>query len=98
MERFEEFERRITRSLANMDAKMSYLHESTGQLQASFTEFQEDINEFMSYMAEHITDHEKRLSRLEKHAGFWRQSTIRQTVNVSFCRKDYISMYPFLNA
>ncbi len=56
MDRFEEFESRINRSLANMDAKISYLHESTGQLKESFNEFQEDINEFMKYVAEHISD------------------------------------------
>jgi hemerythrin superfamily protein len=67
MERFEEFEQRV---LSNMDAKISFLHESTGQLKNSFGEFQEEIGEFMNYVAEHVSDHEQRLSRIEKHIGF----------------------------
>nr|MBI1230166.1 hypothetical protein [Cytophagales bacterium] len=70
MERFEEFEQRVKDSLSNMDAKISFLHESTGQLKNSFGEFQEEIGEFMNYVAEHVADYEQRLSRIEKHIGF----------------------------
>lgn len=70
MERFVEFEQRVKRALSNMDAKISFLHESTGQLKNSFGEFQEEIGEFMNYEAEHVPDHEQRLSRIEKHIGF----------------------------
>ncbi|WP_157972047.1 hypothetical protein [Pleomorphovibrio marinus] len=69
MERFEEFEQRVKRALTNVDAKISYLHESTGHLKDSFGEFQEEIGEFMNYVAGHVADHEKRLLRLEKHIG-----------------------------
>ena len=47
MEKFEEFEHRIKRALNNMDAKISYLHDSTGQLKNSFGEFQEEMDEFI---------------------------------------------------
>jgi len=69
MERFEEFEQRIKLALSNMDAKISYLHDSTGHLKNSFGEFQKEIGEFMNYVAEHVADHEQRLSRIEKHIG-----------------------------
>ncbi|WP_154859476.1 hypothetical protein [Cyclobacterium xiamenense] len=58
MDRFDEFEQRVKPALGNMDAKISFLHESTGQLKNSFGEFQEEIGEFMNYVAEHVADHE----------------------------------------
>lgn len=70
VERFEEFEQQVKGSLNNMGAKISFLHESTGQLKNSLGEFQEAIGEFMTYVAEHVSDHEQRLSRIEKRIGF----------------------------
>ncbi|WP_439482808.1 hypothetical protein [Cyclobacterium plantarum] len=69
MEKFEEFEQRIKRALNNMDPKISFLHDSTGQLKDSFGEFQEEMGELMHFVASHVTDHEQRLSRIEKHIG-----------------------------
>lgn len=70
MERVEELEHRVKMALSNMDAKISFLHDSTGQLKNSFGEFQDEIGEFMNYVAEHVTDHKQRLSRIEKHIGY----------------------------
>lgn len=69
MEKFEEFEHRIKRALNNMDAKISYLHDATGQLKNSFGEFQEEMDEFMHFVGNHVSDHEQRLIRIEKHMG-----------------------------
>ena len=68
-ERFEEFEKRVNRALANMDAKISYLHDATGQVKSTFGEFKEEISDFMQYIAEQVSDHEQRITRLEKNAG-----------------------------
>jgi hypothetical protein len=69
MEKFEEFEHRIKRALNNMDAKISYLHDATGQLKNSFGEFQEEMYEFMHFVGNQVSDHEQRLIRIEKHMG-----------------------------
>jgi hypothetical protein len=69
MKRFDEFEKRVNRALANMDAKISYLHDATGQVKNTFGEFKDEIGDFMQYMAEQVSDHENRIDRLEKNAG-----------------------------
>ena len=55
MDRFEEFEQRVNRALTHMDAKISSLHQTTGELKSSFGDFQEEMGEFMKYIAEHVT-------------------------------------------
>ena len=69
MKSHEEFERKIKRSLNNMEAKISYLHESVKGLNESFHEFHEDISEYMAFSAESHADHEKRIAKLEKKLG-----------------------------
>lgn len=69
MKSHEEFEKKINRSLNNMEAKISYLHESVKGLNESFKEFHEDISEYMAFTAESYADHERRLSVLEKKIG-----------------------------
>jgi hypothetical protein len=49
MNRYKEFEQKIKRSLNQMDAKIGYLHEGVKGLQDSFSEFREDITEYMSF-------------------------------------------------
>lgn len=66
MERFEELEKRINKALNNMEAKISFLHDSTGQLKVSFGELQEETGEFMKYIAEHVTNHAQRISKIKK--------------------------------
>ena len=68
-ERFEEFEKRVSRTLANMDAKISHLHDATGQVKSTFGEFKGEISDFMQFMAKQVSDHENRITRLEKNAG-----------------------------
>ncbi|MDO6440186.1 hypothetical protein Q4534_22350 [Cyclobacterium sp. 1_MG-2023] len=69
MEKFEEFEHRIKRALNNLDAKISYLNDVTGQFKNSFGEFQKEMDEFMHFVGNHVSDHEQRLIRIEKRMG-----------------------------
>ena len=78
MDKFEEFQQRINRALANMEAKISFVHQSVGEMKASFEEFTEEMNDFMQYMAERVMDHEDRLSRVEKRLDNLGQSPTDQ--------------------
>lgn len=49
-----------------MDAKISYLHDAVKDLKKSHNEFQEEMTDFMSFMAEGLADHETRISYIEK--------------------------------
>ncbi len=64
---FKEFEQRVNRSLTEMKAQISALHQTTGTLKESFDDFDAEMIEFMKFMAEHVSDHEDRLKRIEKH-------------------------------
>lgn len=66
MKSHEGFEKRINRSLNAMETKISYLNEGVKGLQESFKEFHEGVAEFMAFSAEKYSDHEKRLTALEK--------------------------------
>lgn len=66
MKNHEEFQRKISKSLNQMEAKISYLHEGVKGLSEAFKSFEEDITEFMAFTAENYADHEKRISNLEK--------------------------------
>ena len=66
MDKFQEFEQRVNRALVNMDAKITSLHQSTGALKSSFNDFREKMGDFMQFMAEHVSDHERRLLSIEK--------------------------------
>ena len=68
-DKFNEFEQRVNRALSEMDAKLSHLHNSTGELKSTFTYFQDEIGDFMKHMAEYVTDHKTRLKCLGKNAG-----------------------------
>ena len=49
-----------------MEAKIEYLHDGVKGLGSAFKDFQLEITDFMSFTAEHYSDHEKRISELEK--------------------------------
>ncbi len=66
MSKHEEFQRKINRSLNQMEAKISYLHDGVKGLADAFKDFEQDITEFMAFTAESYADHEKRISDLEK--------------------------------
>jgi len=66
MKSHEEFEIKIKRSLNTMEAKISYLHDGVKGLSEAFKDFQEEITEFMSFTADNYTDHEKRITSIEK--------------------------------
>ena len=64
--RWNESRTKIERSLNQMDAKISFLHDGVKGLAASHKGFQEKMTDFMSFMAEGLSDHEKRISNLER--------------------------------
>ena len=66
MDKFQEFEQRVNRALVVMDAKITSLHETTGELKSSFGDFKEEMGDFMQFMAEHISDHKERLDALDR--------------------------------
>lgn len=67
--RFNEFRKKIEARLNHMDAKISYLHDAVKDLKKSHNEFQEEMTDFMSFMAEGLADHETRISSIEKKLG-----------------------------
>ena len=68
-DKFNKFKERIERTVAHLDAKVSLLHQTTGELKATTNDLKEEVGDFMQFMAEYVTDHEARLQRLEKNAG-----------------------------
>lgn len=64
-----DFEKKINRSLNQMEAKIIFLQEGVKGFRDSFVEFRENINEYMSFSAEKYADHESRIAKLEKQAG-----------------------------
>ena len=59
----------VERSLNHVDAKISYLHDALKGVKKSHNEFQEEMTDFMSFMAEGLADHETRISSIEKKLG-----------------------------
>lgn len=68
-DKFNEFKQRVERAVAHLDAKVSLLHQTTGELKEGTNDLKEEMGDFMQFMAEYVTDHEARLKRLEKNAG-----------------------------
>lgn len=64
--KFNEFRKKIERSLNHMDSKISFLHDGVKALRESHNEFQEEMTDFMSFIAEGLADHESRISTIEK--------------------------------
>ncbi|MEM8940260.1 MAG: hypothetical protein AAGC64_13045 [Bacteroidota bacterium] len=52
LNKFEEFKKKIERSLNQMEAKISFLHDGVKGLKESHKEFQGEMTDFMSFMAE----------------------------------------------
>lgn len=52
LNKFEEFRKKIERSLNQMEAKISFLHDGVKGLKESHKEFQGEMTDFMSFMAE----------------------------------------------
>ena len=66
LNKFNEFRLKIERSLAQMDVKISFLHDGVKGLAESHKGFQGEMTNFMSFMAEGLADHESRISSIEK--------------------------------
>tara|TARA_R100000027_G_scaffold55112_1_gene44270 strand:+ start:2804 stop:2971 length:168 start_codon:yes stop_codon:yes gene_type:complete len=52
-----------------MDAKISFLHDGFKGLSESHKGFMDEMNDFMSFVAEGLSDHENRLKNIEKKIG-----------------------------
>ncbi|MEQ8358209.1 MAG: hypothetical protein RH860_01895 [Cytophagales bacterium] len=66
MKRREEFEKKVSRSLNSMDAKISFLNEGIKGLSDSFKIFREDMGDYMAFTSDQFSDHEKRIKEIEK--------------------------------
>lgn len=66
LKKFNEFKKKIEKSLNQMDAKISFLNDGVKGLASSHKEFQQEMTDFMSFMAEGLADHESRISLIEK--------------------------------
>jgi len=66
MKKFEDFKTRIDRKLNMVDAKLSYMNDGLNGLSKAFKEFRAEMDGFIDFAAESYSDHEKRISELEK--------------------------------
>ncbi len=66
MKKFEDFKIKIDRKLNVVDAKLSYMNEGLKGLSKAFKEFRSEMDDFIDFTAESYSDHEKRISELEK--------------------------------
>jgi len=64
--KFEEFKTKIERKLINMEANVSYIHEGVKGLSESVTDLKEEMTDFMSFAIDSFSDHENKLTYLEK--------------------------------
>ncbi|MEM9327315.1 MAG: hypothetical protein AAGA85_16735 [Bacteroidota bacterium] len=64
--KFNEFRGKIEKSLNDMEAKLSFMNDGIKGLAHSHKNFQEEMSDFMSFMAESLSDHEQRIIALEK--------------------------------
>ena len=66
MSQYEDFEKKIKKSLNTIVAKINFLHEGVTGLREVFKDFNEKITDFMAFTASNYADHEKRISAIEK--------------------------------
>ncbi len=66
LQQFNEFRKKIESRLTQMDAKIAFLHDGVKGLADSHKGFQEEMTDFMAFMADGLADHEKRISNLER--------------------------------
>lgn len=57
LNQFNQFRKKIEERLVQMDAKISFLHDGVKGLAESHKGFQEEMTDFMSFMAEGLADH-----------------------------------------
>ncbi len=65
LNKFNEFQGKIERRLNEMDAKISFLHDGVKGLSESHKGFMDEMNDFMSFVAEGLSDHENRIKSIE---------------------------------
>ena len=62
---FEEFRRKVDRRMANMDAKLEYMHKGIMGFREELKDFREEFHDFIDFTHENYQDHEKRLVAIE---------------------------------
>jgi hypothetical protein len=67
LNKFNEFRHKIEKRLNEMDAKISFLHDGVKGLSESHKGFMGEMGDFMSFVAEGLSDHEQRIKLLEKN-------------------------------
>ena len=69
LNRFEEFRKRVEKKMNELEAKMSFVNDSVKNMALSFTDFKDEMTDFMVFSAESFLDHENRLRAVEKKLG-----------------------------
>ena len=64
--RFKEFKSRIDRKINAMDAKIAYMHDGLKGLHEALGDFKEELDMFIDFASENYSDHERRITALEK--------------------------------
>jgi len=66
LNKFNEFRKKIERSLNQIDAKISFMNDGIKGLSTSHNQFKEEMTDFMSFVADGLSDHEHRIEKIEK--------------------------------
>jgi hypothetical protein len=66
LNKFNDFKSKIEKRLNEVDAKISFLHDGVKGLSESHKGFMDEMNDFMSFIAEGLSDHENRIKTIEK--------------------------------
>jgi len=64
--RFQEFKNKIDRKIDAMKAKISYVNEGLKGLHEALGDFKDEFDLFIDFASENHSDHEKRISALER--------------------------------
>ena len=66
MNEFERFREKVNGSLNKLEVSIAFLNEGLKGLSNDFNEFKEDFTDFMVITSKSHSDHEKRISDLER--------------------------------
>lgn len=69
MDKYQEFKTRIDRKLNVMDAKLSYMKDGLEGFQEALEDFKNEFHLFIDFTTENMSDHEKRITALERKAS-----------------------------
>ena len=64
--RFEEYQKRVERKFAEVDAKLSFMQDSISGVRTDLKDIKDEIGDFMQFSSGYLSDHEKRISALKE--------------------------------